>query len=389
MDTDEWQLLNEYSKRNSEQAFRTLVERYAGIAYHAALSRSGNPHYAEEITQAVFIALARKAGRIPRGTVLSGWIFQATRFAALNLEREEARRRHYEQEASMPDSMNGPDDTESIWERIAPRLYEAMDKLSSTDRDALLIRFFQNKSHKEVGQALGVSEDAAKARVSRAIERLRMMLANAGLVTPSSALVAALSAQTPVAPAGLTGSVTAAAMKFAPAHSAFSFAAWMHGKAAVFASAAVLLAAVGIATITVKAVNAPVADIVGRLEKQSGEIVISERRLNLPVTFNIQGLTLPEALDRLATRAGAYWTVDYAIYDSKSALERLEEGLREVSALDAEGWTNLSHAPHTISPIMVPHAPGMSFAVALRIMPNRHSSEVKMFVDLAPEASAK
>ena len=90
---DDWQLLDAYATRNSEEAFRALVDRYTGLVYHAALQRTGRPHTAEEIPQAVFTALAWKADRISKSTVLSGWLLQATRFAALNLAREEARRK--------------------------------------------------------------------------------------------------------------------------------------------------------------------------------------------------------------------------------------------------------------------------------------------------------
>ena len=84
---DDWQLLRDYATRSSEEAFRAIVDRYAGLVYHAALRQAGNPHTAEEVTQAVFIALAQKAGRIPRGAILSGWLFRATRFAFNNLAR--------------------------------------------------------------------------------------------------------------------------------------------------------------------------------------------------------------------------------------------------------------------------------------------------------------
>src|SRR5580700_3386963 len=96
---DDWQLLNEYATRNSEEAFRALADRYAGMVYHAALRQTGNSHTAEEITQAVFIALAQKAGKIPKRTVLYGWLFRATRFAVLNCLRDEDCRRRREQAA--------------------------------------------------------------------------------------------------------------------------------------------------------------------------------------------------------------------------------------------------------------------------------------------------
>src|SRR3974390_813824 len=96
---DDWQLLNEYATRDSEEAFRTLVERYVGMVYHTALRQARDPDAAEEVTQAVFIALAQKARRIPRQTLLYGWLFRATRFGVLNWIRDETCRRRYEHEA--------------------------------------------------------------------------------------------------------------------------------------------------------------------------------------------------------------------------------------------------------------------------------------------------
>ena len=143
---DDWQLLRDYAQRNSEEAFRTLVDRYAGLVYHAALRQAGNPETAQDVTQAVFIALARKADRLPRGTVLSGWLFRATRFAFANLAREESRRQRREQEAVMMQDPIQPDETESVWKQITPLLDDALDRLSAKDREAILIRYFQDKA---------------------------------------------------------------------------------------------------------------------------------------------------------------------------------------------------------------------------------------------------
>ena len=194
MQSGDWQLLDEYARRNSEEAFRALADRYSGLVYHAALRQLGNPHAAQEVTQAVFIALARKAGSIPRGTVLPGWMFRATRYAVSNLAREEARRQRCEQESVMMETTLRSDETDSAWEQISPHLNDALCKLSDPDREAVLIRFFQDKSHKEVAVALGISEDAAKMRVSRALEKLRSFFAKQGFAVPSAVLLAALTA---------------------------------------------------------------------------------------------------------------------------------------------------------------------------------------------------
>ena len=212
MQTDDWQLLDDYARRNSDEAFRALVDRHSGLVYHAALRQLGNPHAAQEVTQAVFIALAQKAGRIPRGVVLSGWLFRATRFAVSNLAREEVRRRRREQEAATMETTLRSDETESAWEQISPHLKDVLDKLSVQERETVRIRFFQDKSHREVASALGVSEDAAKMRVSRAVEKLRLMFARQGFVVPSAILLATLTAHSAqAAPVGLSVAVAASA----------------------------------------------------------------------------------------------------------------------------------------------------------------------------------
>ena len=209
---NDWQLLDQFAAHGSDESFRMLVERYGGLVYHTALRQLGNPHIAEEAAQAVFIALAQKAGRIPRSAVLAGWLFQATRFAVSNLIREEARRKRREQEAATMQSPIQTGATESLWAQISPHLNDALARLSEPDREAVLIRFFEEKSHREVANALGISEDAAKMRVSRGLEKLRVLFQNKGLATPSAFLVAAMSAHgAQPAPVGLTASIAAAA----------------------------------------------------------------------------------------------------------------------------------------------------------------------------------
>ncbi len=394
MEMDDWQLLNDYAERNSEEAFRALVDRYAGLAYHAALNRCGNPSLSEEIAQAVFIALARKAKTISRDATLSGWIFEATRFAAMNLARAEARRKFYEQEAAVSESLR-PDQGDSLWELIAPHLYEALDKLSQPDRDALLIRFFQNKSHREIAGLLGISEDAAKARVSRAVERLRAIFARQGLATPSAALTAALSSNmAQAAPAGLSAAIaTAAIAKAASGHGfagasakgAFKWLGWSNSKAVAVIGAGFFLAAGGL--IAIKAENNSVGGIVGQLEKQSGAVIVFDKRLALPSAIYLKNYTLPQALDRICFRASGYWTVDYAIYDSKSALEKLKSGLADGLSLSDAGWTNLSRAPHEAQCIFVPHGP-MAHGSAFMVM-RPDPTIVTVMVELGPDATGK
>ena len=261
---DDWQLLRDYATRNSEEAFRALVDRYAGLVYHAALRQAGNPHTAEEVTQAVFIALAQKADRIPRGAILSGWLFRATRFACNNLAREQIRRQRREQEAVMMETILRPDETASVWEQIVPHLNDALDKLPRKDREAVLVRFFQDKSHRELARTLGVSEDAAKVRVSRALEKLRLIFARQGFAVPSAVLLATISAHgAQAAPAGLTTSVASVAVAkgtagttstLTIAKGVLKIMAWTKMKTAIVI-AAVALAGTGTVTVTVKMVS--------------------------------------------------------------------------------------------------------------------------------------
>jgi RNA polymerase sigma factor (sigma-70 family) len=210
-ETDDIELLQQYAREGSESAFAALVARYVNMVYSAALRKTGNPHAAEEITQAVFIILARKAGRLHRRTILSGWLYQTARLTAASFLRNEIRRARREQEAYMESSSNEPEPND--WLHIAPLLEDAMGQLGDADRAAVVLRFFDKKSFQEVGAAFGASENAAKKRVARALEKLRRGLASRGVVSTSAAIASGISAySTQAAPVGLVKSVTGLAI---------------------------------------------------------------------------------------------------------------------------------------------------------------------------------
>jgi len=254
---DDWQLLNDYATRNSEEAFHALVERYAGMVYHTALRQVENPHLAEEVAQVVFIILARKAAKIPRQPTLYGWLFRATRFAVLNQRRQEKNRSRREQEAYAMQSASSPDDLNPLWEQITPLLDDALDKLPATDRELVMIRYFGNRSHKETAQMLGVSEYVVRKRLSRAVEKLRVIFARRGVAVSSLALVAAFTAHgVQAAPLGLASSLAGVAVAKGATVStstltlikgAMKIMAWTKAKTAIVTGAAVILA-VGMAT---------------------------------------------------------------------------------------------------------------------------------------------
>ncbi|MSU58884.1 MAG: sigma-70 family RNA polymerase sigma factor [Pedosphaera sp.] len=210
--TDDIQLLREFAERQSEAAFSELARRHVNLVYSVALRLTGNSHHAEEITQAVFIILARKAGSLGRKTILSGWLYQTARLTAANFLRTERRRAFREQEAYMQSLSNepGPD----VWPQIAPLLDDAMAKLGEKDRDAVILRFIEGKSLHEVGAAMGASEDAAKMRVNRALEKLRKIFTKRGVTLTATLIAGALATNSAQpAPVGLAVTVAATAAK--------------------------------------------------------------------------------------------------------------------------------------------------------------------------------
>jgi RNA polymerase sigma factor (sigma-70 family) len=208
---DDHELLAEYVRNESEAAFATLVARYVNLVYSAGLRFTGNPHHAEEITQAVFVILARKAGGLRRGTVLSGWLYQTARLTAANFVKGEIRRHRREQEVYMQSTLTGPEP--AAWEQIAPLLDEAMGRLGETDRNAVVLRFFENKTARQVATALKLSEAAAHKRVSRALEKLHRYFAKRGVSSTTAIIAGAISAHSvQAAPVALAKTVTALAV---------------------------------------------------------------------------------------------------------------------------------------------------------------------------------
>jgi RNA polymerase sigma factor (sigma-70 family) len=215
---DDWPLIQSYAREQSETAFRQLVERHAGLVYASALRQVRDEQLAQDVAQAVFILLARKASSLRRENVLAGWLFKTTRFVASRAIRSEKRRQRRELEAFQMSQIHSPDET---WRRIEPVIDEVLAGMSRSDREAILLRFFEDKSLREAAAAMGVNEEAAKKRVARALERLREAVRVRGTVLSAGALTAAMTPQASgAAPAVLIDKLVGAALSAAASNSA-------------------------------------------------------------------------------------------------------------------------------------------------------------------------
>jgi len=210
--TDSRQLLADYARNGSEEAFRELVTRYLSLVYSTAIRWvGGDAHLAEDIAQTVFVNLARKARTLPGDVMLGGWLHRDTCFVAAKIMRTERRRQSRERQAVEVNAFQ--DHTGSELTQLAPILDEVINRLGAEDRTAILLRFFEQRDFRSVGEALGSNEDAARMRVHRALEKLQAALKHRGVTLSAAALGTVLAAgAVTAAPAGLAASISSAAL---------------------------------------------------------------------------------------------------------------------------------------------------------------------------------
>ncbi|HLX69034.1 MAG TPA: sigma-70 family RNA polymerase sigma factor [Verrucomicrobiae bacterium] len=309
---DDIDLLREYADEGSEAAFQALVSRHVGLVYSAALRQVRNVSMAEEVTQAVFIVLAQKARKISNKTILTGWLFKTTRFAALAQTRAAVKRSLRTAVIEKELQMRGESQTaadEEAWQKISPLLDDALASLRETDRQAVLLRFFENKSLGDVGRKLGTSEDTARKRVSRAIEKLRSYFARRGVGLSSTVITGVLSVHSVhVAPAHLAASIAATAIKGSAVTAStltlvkgtLNIMAWLKAKTVIVIGASTLL--VGTAILSLHAQEEKIRQQEQAIRAEEQQIRAQEQQ---PGLSDVQRQALEDRLNQLRSEQNA------------------------------------------------------------------------------------
>ncbi len=303
------QLLRAYAESSSEAAFNELVRRHVDFVYSAARRMVCDPHLAEDVTQGVFVALARSAGQLINRAILSGWLHRTAQNIAAQTVRTIERRRAREQETAAMNQLLSAED-EVSWEHIAPHLDAALGELSESDRDALFLRYFERKSARDIAATLGVSDEAAQKRVNRAVERLRQLFAKRGVTVGAGALVIVISANAvQSAPTGLALTISAAAT--------------LTGTAVATAATATVTKAIAMTALQKTIITATVSVAVGAGVYQANQAATTRARVR---TLEQQQAPLVGQIQQLQRERD----------DATNQLAELNDKIRRIKSNDAE-----------------------------------------------------
>jgi RNA polymerase sigma factor (sigma-70 family) len=264
---DDRELLAEFASSGSQDAFAELVRRNTDLVYSAARRQLRDAHLAEDVTQAVFILLAKKAGSVQGPP--AGWLFKTTHYACRNAQKLASRRAYHEKRAAIMKAETSSSEEENNWQQISAEVDQAMSRLSPVDRDVIVLRYLKSLSLADVGRFLGIKEDAARKRVDRAVGRLREILAAQGVACAETSLADQMSQHAvQAAPPALAAAIIAAGGIGAKGSVAAAIANhalfWAKMKIAIGLLVAIALLTPGIAVIVEmkRSANPPAAPLV-------------------------------------------------------------------------------------------------------------------------------
>lgn len=372
---DDSELLRRWTAQRDEAAFGELVRRYVDFVYGCALRRlAGDAHLAKDVTQLVFCDLARRAGGLEGRAVLGGWLHTSTRFAAAKAVRGEQRRRAREEIAF---AMKANDDAAVEWERLRPVLDEAIDELGEQDREAVVLRFFEGRSFAEIGARLQLTENTARMRVERALEKLHGRLGRRGIGSTAVALGVALAGNAAMAaPAGLAGVVTTSAV--AGTTTAGAAVAWlgiMSAKLQIGATA-IIVAAGGAGYWLQEQDNAALRRAIAEVQATTPVLAKMEQAKARQTAFaaEVDELRRDDAeLAKLRDEVASLQKQHAARTDAAKAKTRAGEFLGPGAVLYSLGQLDRQPVPTRQPPPTYPHA--------LRAAGERHEAVVEFAID--------
>lgn len=319
-------LLQQFVRTNSESAFTTLVERYVNMVYSTALRFTSNAHHAQEITQVVFIVFARKAGKLSAQTILSGWLYETARLTSSNFIKANIRRQQREQEMYMQ-SMPSHSEKQA-WDQIKPLLDQAMGDLGEFDRNAVIMRYFENKTAQEIAEVLKTSEAAAHKRISRALEKLRKNFLKRGVTLSSVVLAGTLTTQgMEAAPVGLLANIVESAVKgaavpvscYALVNATLKGMSWIKLNLAIGVLAAIALP-VSLAAFVLTAERTPIKYFGNDLELQ-GILTLSRPQSKPGRSYSYQfrrsGLQWELKIEGVGKNQDTNWIYELLLYDGE------------------------------------------------------------------------